>query len=188
MDESTPKGLRLVVIISDGIRGHLNQSRGVASWLSKRTGAEVFEVEIPHLKGLRRRKARKGAAELPFGDRKTALEWIAMAEGEGTARVLGQWLLERRIREGHESSLILLSAGSMPALYNLALGYIWQCTCVTIMTPSVIGTDPFDFAIIPEHDFPREAPNVMTTVGAPNLIVREELGLVGKSLLREYPP
>jgi hypothetical protein len=110
-----------------------------------------------------------------------------MAEGEVTVRTLGQLLLERGIREGHTSSLILISAGSTPAFYNLALGYIWRCTCVTIMTPSVIGADPFDFAIIPEHDYPQEAPNVMTTIGAPNLIVREELGLVGKSLMREYP-
>jgi hypothetical protein len=76
----------------------------------------------------------------------------------------------------------------MAAYYNLALGYIWRCSCVTIMTPSVIGADPFDFAIIPEHDYPYDASNVMTTTGAPNLIVREELGLVGDSLLREYPP
>jgi mitochondrial fission protein ELM1 len=101
---------------------------------------------------------------------------------------LGQWLLERNIREGEYSSLILISAGSMPAFYNLALGYIWRCTCATIMTPSVVGAAPFDFAIVPEHDYPEEAPNILTTVGAPNLIVRDELGPVGESLLREYPP
>ncbi|MDR3076508.1 MAG: mitochondrial fission ELM1 family protein [Synergistaceae bacterium] len=188
MEEPAPPGLRLVVIISDGIRGHVNQSRGVASWISRRTGAEILELDIPQLKGLRRRKARKAAARLPDSDRKTALEWIALAGGEGAARTLGQWLLERGIREGQSSSLIFISAGSMPAFYNLALAYIWRAACVTIMTPSVIGADPFDFAIIPEHDYPRESPNIMTTVGAPNLIVREELGLVGESLLREYPP
>jgi len=188
IEESAPQGLKLVVIISDGTRGYVNQSRGVASWLSRRTGAEILELEIPQLKGLRRRKALKGAAELPYGDRKTALEWLALAEGEATARTLGQWLLERKIREGHASSLILISAGSMPAFYNLALGYIWRCTCVTIMTPSVIGADPFDFAIIPNHDYSGEAPNILPIVGVPNLIVREELGLVGKSLMREYPP
>jgi mitochondrial fission protein ELM1 len=188
MDEVAPEGVKVVVIVSDGIRGHVNQSRGVASWLSKRTGAEVLELEIPELKGARRRQARKAAANLADGDRKTALEWIALAGGEAAARTLGQWMLERGVREGCSSSLVLISAGSMAAYYNLALGYIWRCICVTIMTPSVTGADPFDFAIIPEHDYPYEAPNVMTTVGAPNLIVREELGHVGESLLREYPP
>jgi mitochondrial fission protein ELM1 len=160
----------------------------VASWLSKRTGAEILELEIPQIKGIRRRKARASAAKLIEGDRKKALEWLAVAEGEGIARTLGQSLLERGIGEGEYSSLIFISAGSMPAFYNLALAYIWRCACATIMTPSVVGTEPFDFAIVPEHDYPDEAPNIMATVGAPNLIVREELGLVGKSLLREFPP
>ena len=180
--------LRLVVIISDAVRGHVNQSRGVASWLSKRTGAEVMELEIPHLKGIRRYKARKGAAKLAGCDRKAALEWTAAAGGEGAAEALGLRLLERGIREGDESSVIFISAGSMPACYNLAFARIHRCPCVTIMTPGVIGTEPFDFAIVPEHDYPREAPNVMATVGAPNLISPEELELLGKSLLLKYPP
>jgi mitochondrial fission protein ELM1 len=186
--ESAPLPLLLIVILSDGIRGHVNQSRGVASWLSKRTGAEILELAIPQLKGIRRRKVRKDAVKLLDGSRKSALEWLAAADNEGTARTLGQWLLERDIREGERSSLILISAGSMPAFYNLALANIWRCTCVTIMTPSVVGAEPFDFAIVPEHDYPDEAPNILTTAGAPNLIVREALGLVGKSLLREFPP
>ena len=185
---SKETGLRLAVIISDGIRGHVNQSRGVASWLSRRTGAEVLELEIPQLKGIRRFNARKGAAKLTDGNRRTALEWIGKAEGNDAAEILRQRLLERGIHEERTSSLIFISAGSMPAFYNLALGHIWRCPCVTIMTPSVIGIEPFDFAIVPEHDYPRKAPNVMTTVGAPNLIVREELELLGKFLLREYPP
>jgi mitochondrial fission protein ELM1 len=177
-----------VVILSDGIRGHLNQSRGVAAWLSRRTGAEVLELEIPELKGIRRRKAHTAVVRLLEGNRRKARDWLALAEGENVIRTLGQWLVERGIREGDSSSLILLSAGSLPAFYNVALGYIWRCTCVTIMTPSVIGTEPFDFAIVPEHDHPLALSNIMTTIGAPNLIVREELGAVAESLLRQFPP
>lgn len=180
--------LRLVVILSDGIRGHLNQSRGVALWLSRRTGAEVLELEIPELGTLRRNKARAAATRLLEGNRRKARDWLALAEGEGVIRQLGQWLLARNIREGDTSSLILLSAGSMPAFYNIALGYIWRCTCVTIMTPSIVGTAPFDFAVVPEHDYPLEVSNVLTTLGAPNLIAREELGPVAESLLQEFPP
>jgi mitochondrial fission protein ELM1 len=180
--------LKLVVILTEGIRGHLNQSRGVAAWLSRRTGAEVLELEIPDLGGIRRGKARSAAVKLLEGNRRRARDWLAMAEGEAVIRTLGQWLMERNIREGDTESLIILSAGTMPSFYNIALGYIWRCTCVTIMTPSVIGTDPFDFAIVPEHDYPKDISNVLTTVGAPNLIVREDLGFVSKSLLDEYPP
>lgn len=180
---------KLIVILSDGIRGHLNQSRGVAVWMSRRIGCEVLELEIPELKGVQRTKVRSAAGKLlEQGNRRQARDWLAAADGEGVIRTLGQWLLERDIREGDADALLLLSAGTMPAFYNIALGYIWRCTCVTLMTPSVIGTAPFDFAIVPEHDYPRHASNVMTTVGAPNLIVREELGLMAESLLREFPP
>ncbi|MDR2780087.1 MAG: mitochondrial fission ELM1 family protein [Synergistaceae bacterium] len=188
INESDEKKLRLIVIISDGIRGHVNQSRGVAAWLSKGSGAEIQEMELPELKGVIRRKVRKAAVKLIDGDRHEAREWLSLAKGEGVVRALGQLLLERDIREGQTSSLLLLSAGSMPAFFNLALGYIWRCACATIMTPSIVGTDPFHFAIVPEHDYPGDVENVMATVGAPNLIVREELGFVGESLLREFPP
>lgn len=181
--------LKLVVILTDGIRGHLNQSRGVAAWMSRRTGAEVLELDVPDLKGIQRRKVRSAAGKMLYdGNRRAARDWLAMADGEGVIRALGQWLTPRDIREGDAASLILLSAGTMPAFYNIALGYIWRCTCATIMTPSVVGTEPFDFAIVPEHDHPDDATNVLTTVGAPNLIVREELGLPAASLLREFPP
>ena len=180
--------LKLVVNLTDGIQSHTNQSRGVSLWLSRRTGAEVLELEIPELKGVRRRKAYTAVAKLLEGNRRKARDWLALAEGENVIRTLGHWLLERGIREGDSSSLILLSAGSMPSFYNVALGYIWRCTCATIMTPSVIGTEPFDFAIVPEHDYPLDLSNILTTVGTPNLIVREELGAVSASLLRQFPP
>lgn len=180
--------LKLVVVLTDGVRGHLNQSRGVAAWLSKYTGAEVLELEVPALGGVVRSKARIAAARLLEGNRRKAREWLALAEGESVIRTLGLWLAERDIREGEPSSFVLMSAGTMPSFYNIALGYIWRCTCVSIMTPSVIGTSLFDFAIVPEHDHPRAVSNVLTTVGAPNLIVREELALVAESLLREFPP
>jgi mitochondrial fission protein ELM1 len=186
--DDAPEQLRLVVIISDGEREHVNQSRGVAAWISKLTGAETQELEIPRLGGIRRREARNAAAKLLDGGRKAALEWISLADGEAAARVLGQWMLERGIREGRPGALMFISAGSTAAMYNLALGYIWRCASVTIMTPSVIGVDPFDFAIIPEHDYPNEAPNILTTVGVPNLIARDLLALAGRSLLREHPP
>jgi mitochondrial fission protein ELM1 len=182
------KKLRLIVIISDGVKENVEQSRGVAAWLSRGSGAEIQEMEIPELKGALLRHVHKAAVKLIGGDRHEAREWLMLAKGEGVVRALGQLLLERGIREGQASSFIILSAGSIPAFFNLALGYIWRCACATIMTPSVVGTDPFHFAVVPEHDYPGEAANVMVTVGVPNLIVREELGFVGESLLREFPP
>lgn len=180
--------LKAVVIITEGVRGHLNQSRGVANWLAQRTGAEILELETPIPSGVRRSTLRAAAARLLEGNRRKARDWLALAEGEPVIRALGQWLMVRDIREGEPQSLVLLSAGTLPAFYNVALGYIWRCTCVTIMTPSVIGTEPFDFAIVPEHDYPKNVSNVLTTVGAPNLIVRENLGEAAETLLSRFPP
>ena len=180
--------LKAVVILSEGVRGHINQSRGVANWLVRRTGAEVLELEVPIPSGVRRSTLRAAAARLLEGNRRKARDWLALAEGENIIRTLGQWLMVRDIREGEPQSLLLLSAGTLPAFYNVALGYIWRCSCATIMTPSVIGTEPFDFAIVPEHDYPKDVSNVLTTVGAPNLIVREELGAATESLFSEFPP
>jgi mitochondrial fission protein ELM1 len=180
--------LKLVVIIKDRIRGHVNQSRGVAAWLSKRTGAEIAEIEIPEFKGMASLKVRRSASALLSGDKRNAREWLSASEGDIVARTLAQLLLERGISEGDARALILLSAGTMPAFYNIALGSTWRCTCVSIMTPGVIGADMFDFAIVPDHDFPSESPNILPTVGAPNLIVREELWSPGEALLREFPP
>ncbi|MDR3165171.1 MAG: mitochondrial fission ELM1 family protein [Synergistaceae bacterium] len=180
--------LKLIVILKDKIRGHVNQSRGVAAWLVKRTGAQMAEIEIPELKRIACLKTRRAAAALLSGDKKNAREWLAVSGGDVTARTLAQLLLECGIREGDATSLMLLSAGSMPAFYNIALGAVWRCMCTTIMTPSVIGTDMFDFAIVPDHDYPDESPNILPTVGAPNLIVREELGPPGEALLKEFPP
>lgn len=181
------KCIRLIVILSDGIRGHLNQSRGVALWLSGMTGAEILEAEVPILSGAARARAKAAARKLVMGNRRDARDWLAMADGDVVVRRVGQWFAERDIREGTREVLII-SAGSTPAPYNLALGYIWRCACATVMTPGVVGTDPFDFAIVPEHDYPERKPNVLVTLGSPNSIMKNQLKEEGTALLKEYPP
>ena len=53
--------LKAILILSDGIRGHLNQSRGVAHWLSRLTGAEILESEVPLLTGAAKARAKTAA-------------------------------------------------------------------------------------------------------------------------------
>ena len=184
---SEGKKIRLIVILSDGIRGHLNQSRGVALWLSGMTGAEILETEVPILSGAARTRAKAAARKLITGNRRDARDWLAMADGDAVVRRVGQWFAERDIREGTRE-VLLISAGSTPAPYNLALGYIWRCACATVMTPGFVGTDPFDFAIVPEHDYPERKPNVLVTLGSPNQIMKSELKKEGEALLKEFPP
>lgn len=56
------------------------------------------------------------------------------------------------------------------------------------MTPSVLGTEPFDFAVVPEHDRPRMSENVLVTLGAPNRICPELLEEGKREILRRFPP
>ncbi|MDD4160726.1 MAG: ELM1/GtrOC1 family putative glycosyltransferase, partial [Synergistaceae bacterium] len=120
------------------------------------------------------------------GNRRDARDWLSMADGDAVVRMVGQWFAESDIHEGTKEALII-SAGSTPAPYNLALGYIWRCACATVMTPGIVGTGPFDFAIVPEHDYPDRKPNVFVTLGSPNSIMKDELKKQGEALLKEYP-
>lgn len=192
IQKTTARGdlaLSLILILSDGIRGHINQSRGVANWLSRESGAEVVEVEIPQLAGRARIESRRAAKRLLVdGSRRMARDWLVLSDASAFVREVGALITSRGIREGDDDKLLIISAGTSAALFNIALGYLWRCTCATLMTPSAIGTDPFDFAIVPEHDFPDEASNILITLGAPSLIVREELAAPAADLLRVHPP
>lgn len=178
--------LKLILILSDGIRGHLNQSRGVAKWLSRATKAEILEAEVPSLSGFARFAARARMRRLFSGNRRDARDWLTSASGEVLLRTVGQWFAERGLGEG-TNEVLILSAGSSPAPYNLALSYIWRCVCATVMTPAVIGTEFFDFAIVPEHDYPRRGANIFVTTGSPNLVDMGELKKESEQLLAEYP-
>lgn len=179
--------LKAVIILGDGIRGHLNQSRGVALWLSKLSGADVLEAEIPILKGRAKARAKSRVRRLICCTRRDAREWLASADGDALIRQVGQWFAERNIREG-SGEVLIISAGSAPAPYNIALGYIWRCACATLMTPSILGTDPFDFAIVPEHDCPSRKPNILVTVGAPNSIIEEDIKTEAEKFMKANGP
>lgn len=178
--------IKVIVILSDGIRGHLNQSRGIAYWLSKFSGAEVLEAEVPVLTGTAKARAKAGAPVLIGGTRREARDWLGTADGDAIIRRVGQWFAERNIMENSDS-VLFISAGSTAAPYNLALGYLWRSACATIMTPGRVGTEPFDFAVVPEHDSPDRQPNIFVTLGSPNFVVRDELKKEAAALLAENP-
>ena len=180
--------LRTILIIKDSIAGHAAQSAGVAEWLRRLTGAEVLEIEIPEIKGGRRLQAKMAARQLLYGNRRKAREWLVYANGEGLIRQLGQWFSVRNIREGDSDSVLFISSGTFAAFFNIALGYIWRCSSATIMTPGVVGTALFDYAVVPEHDFPPADEHVLATLGAPNRIIAGELDEAASALKREYPP
>ena len=159
------KDLKTVLIISDGIRGHVNQSRGVAHFLSELTGCRVYELGINEVLGnfavgffgqeklltkVRRFYLYKILGRrLAVKDEDYICRWLARTGGLG--------LLERarHILDASGASpknVLFLSAGSAASLYGFALAKVLKCRCATIMTPSGLGAKPFDFAIVPKHD------------------------------------
>ncbi len=176
----------LVFLLSDGIRGHLFQGRGVAGWLSRFTGADVVEMDVPRPTGWERTRLFKWKARfLPSMEGAGAARWL---EEAGAAPLLDRARHELAARNGGENSTLFLSAGSGAAPFTIALARATGQKCCTIMTPSVLGTAPFDFAVVPEHDHPEKRNNVLSTLGAPNAIFPDELELKGWELAQKYPP
>jgi len=180
------KKLALILILTEGIRGHLFQSRGIAYWLSGRTGAEIREFQVPQLKGWDRFWQLKIIARLiPAMNNPSLKKWISRAGGED---LLLRVKLEVSSLGVRPESCLLISAGSNPARYNLALGKLLGIRTCVLMTPSLLGTEPFDFAILPRHDAPSEMPNIFETLGAPNFIDREKLKIEAQNLTVHYAP
>lgn len=179
-------GPKTIIILSDGIRGHVNQSRGVALWLTRLSSAVTFELELPRLPHMARFAALKLRARiLAKGDKEAARGWL---ENSGGSALLGKVLhiLEESTRAGKD--VLCLSAGSSAAPYGLALALVVGARSATVMTPSVLGTEPFDFAIVPVHDAPGRAANIYPTLGAPNAVDMEKLAGESEALFTRYPP
>jgi len=178
--------LALILILTEGIRGHLFQSLGIAYWLSGKTGAEIREFQVPRLEGWDRFWQLKVIARLiPAMDHPSLKKWIFRAGGEDLLLRIRQALFPSGIKP---EQCLLISAGSNPARYNLALGKLLGIKTCVLMTPSLLGTEPFDFAILPRHDAPSESPNILETLGAPNFIDREKLKTEAEKLSTYYAP
>ncbi|MFP4482250.1 MAG: mitochondrial fission ELM1 family protein [Thermovirgaceae bacterium] len=178
-------GPATVFVLSDGIRGHENQSMGIASWLEDfGTAVEVFR--IPSLSGYHRLKNLKVTSRrLVHKKSLRCMKWLETSGGEVLLEEI-QGSLQRSGIDGKEA--LFLSAGSSAAPYCLAVSGATGGRSCTVMTPSVLGTKPFDFAVVPEHDRPEASENVLVTLGAPNRIRTELLNGKKEELMRRFPP
>ena len=187
MSASTCRGPALIFVVSDGIRGHLSQSRGVAGWLSRFTGSEILELAVPLFSGARKAWLLKWKAKrMAVFSREESARWL---------RETGAVLLLDGVREKmsaralNGNDVIFISAGSGAAPFCLALAKASGGRSCTIMTPSALGTSPFDFAVVPAHDCPAAGDgNLLVTLGAPNGIFPDELERLGWELRDSYPP
>ena len=148
-----------VVIVSDNIRGHYHQSLGIAEWLGRLSNVEVKEpLKLPEISSLQKILRLKIAGrKIPNENSEYSKEWL---KSFGVS-------FERYNQPG----TLFISAGSSAAPFCLALAKATGNKSAVVMTPSIFGTKPFDYAIIPEHDsHDKEDKKVLTTLGAPNHI------------------
>ena len=156
---------RRTVIVSDGIKGHYHQSLGVAEWMERLSGTTLDPaiVSIP---------------ALTLFDRVMKLKLLVRGLEVHGGAFSREWLKSMGVRYNkyEEGTTLFISAGSKAAPFCLALAKATRNKCAVLMTPSVLGTKSFDYAIVPKHDKPdlRQG-NVITTLGAPNHIYEPTL-------------
>ena len=169
-----------VVILSDGTRGHEHQSLGIARWLERLCGADIQIIEVPILSGLKRFLLLKlQARHLGSASLEEATEWLrkaGFAKDDYTDILSG------------ERGILFIAAGNSASPFSIALSRVFNGYSAVIMTPDVIGTQPFDFAIVPEHDRPAPSDNILTTLGAPNYIYWPELKAATEELFASMMP
>jgi hypothetical protein len=125
------------------------------------------------------------ARSLPEAGAEPARRWLLESGGSDLLKEVA-FLFEGSCFSG--TDILFLSAGSTAAPFCLALARCFGGRAATVMTPSVLGTRPFDFAIVPAHDSPRADPNVFRTLGAPNAIDKAKLKHEAESLFERFPP
>ncbi|MEG3065649.1 ELM1/GtrOC1 family putative glycosyltransferase [Acetomicrobium sp.] len=113
------------------------------------------------------------------------MHWLKRTGGLSFPEAVKETL--RSLNAAGEEALFL-SAGSGVAPLCLSLGRLFKGRCATIMTPAVLGTRPFDFAVVPEHDFPRPSKNVLVTLGAPNFVTEGKIRQEAERLKELFPP
>ncbi len=145
-----------VLILSDGKAGHLNQSLGLVR-------------RLPHV--------RYRVVDIKF--RSTfyrGLAWVAGVCGMGKVNFVRKTLTKESFDAIMESApRVVLSTGISVAPVNLMLGRIFRARTAVSMKPGPIRLSRYDLAIVPMHDEPPKMPNVVETLGAPNLIDEELL-------------
>ena len=158
------------VIINDGIRGHYHQSLGVAEWMERLSGTTLDPSAIT-------------LPEMSIFDRVLKLKLFVHGLEVHGGSYSREWLKSSGIRYSKydPETTLFISAGSKAAPFCLALAKATHNKSAVLMTPSVLGTKSFTYAIVPEHDKPNlKQGNVITTLGAPNHIYMPNLKAIAE--------
>ena len=169
-----------VVFFSDETRGHNHQTLGIARWFERLCGAELYEIKVPSFTGLERlRLLKQQARSLGSASPEKIKEWLKATDFplEDHEDVLSD-----------KKSTLYIATGNSSSPFCLALSRLFHGRSAVVMTPTVLDTRLFDFAVVPLHDHPAPSDNLITTLGAPNHIYYPELQAAAEKLFAPLQP
>ncbi len=175
--KSTP--IRTVLVLNDGKAGHLNQSLAVAKELRRARVTQGFTLEDTRIVVVEVKYKSKLSRVIL-----TACAGLATWRCHGRMGVMKACLEERTYNTLMKAySEFVISCGSSLTPVNIFMSKENNAKNVVIMKPDMpAGLGKFDLAIIPRHDNPRHARNVVVTDLAPNLIDEEKMAIDGTHL------
>jgi len=175
--KSTPA--RTVLVLNDGKAGHLNQSLAVAKEIQKARAQQKYKLEDTRIVIVDvKYKSKTGRSLL------SACATFASWRCHGCMRCMKACLTD----ESYDTLMktyaeFIVSCGSSLAPVNVFMSKENAAKNVVIMKPGIaMGLNKFNLAVIPKHDRPPKAKNVVETTAAPNLIDPDALKNDGEKL------
>lgn len=167
--KSTPR--KSIIILNDSKPGHLNQSLAVAGALQKlredrgyKSGDTVCKVVDV--------KYKSGFSRVLLA----LCSWFCSRGCQGCMACVRFCLDDKSYKEVAASYAdIVISSGSSLAPLNIFLTRECNAKNVVIMKPSLVDLRKFTLAVIPAHDRPGPAKNILVTAGSPNRITQEAI-------------
>ena len=168
--KSTP--VRTILVLNDGKAGHLNQSLAVARELQKARTTQGFKLEDTKIAVVDvKYKSKSSRALLSAG--------AIFASWRCQGRMS---LMKACLEEGSYNTLMrtysefVVSCGSSLAPVNIFMAKENNAKNIIVMKPNnALRLKKFNLVIIPRHDNPGSAKNVVITDLAPNLIDEEKM-------------
>jgi mitochondrial fission protein ELM1 len=153
-------------VLNDGRSGHLNQSLAVARQIQTARTTQGYKMEDTRIvvRDVRYSSGLKRAALTISG---AFSSWRC----HGCMACM-RYCLERESCEGLMKTYcdFVVSCGSGLAPVNAFMARENNAKNIVVMSPGIVGLGKFNLAVIPRHDRPRPAKNVVATELAPNLI------------------
>lgn len=165
---------RRVLILNDGKAGHLRQSQGMALLVREAMRGKGYFPEVVE------EEVKVGARQRFF----LSLAVLFGGKDFACGRLWGlpgmRFLYDRLGRKKYD---VIISAGSSLGALNLLLGRDNRCAGITVMRPSWVSLGAFGLAVIPAHDRPAKARNVVVTCCALNPVGAEYMARAAEGLL-----